>query len=204
MTVRRLRRRGRRRADAGRLQPSRRIKLTADTQPDWARRGGPVTRAARQLPEGALPSWAWIRPLALAAVRHGSRVLVQDYAATGGEPSYRPLGGAVDFGELAADAAVREMREELGAEITDVRLLGVLENIYVKNEKDWHEIVFMFEARFVDASLEAAERLVGMEGDGDRIEAVWIDVSEPLDAPLYPPGLLEMLRARLATSAAED
>ena len=178
--------------------------MTPRDEPDWAKRGGPVTRAARQLPDGALPSWAWIRPQALAAVRNGSRVLVQDYAATGGEPSYRPLGGAVDFGELAADAAVREMREELGAEITDVRLLGVLENIYVKNEKDWHEIVFMFEARFVDASLEAAERLVGMEGDGDRIEAVWIDVSEPLDAPLYPPGLLEMLRARLATNAAED
>ena len=204
MTVHRRRRRARRNADCGRPCPRRRIKLTAYTQPDWARRGGPVTRAARQLPEGSLPSWAWIRPQALAAVRNGSRVLVQDYAATGGEPSYRPLGGAVDFGELAADAAVREMREELGAEITDVRLLGVLENIYAKNDKGWHEIVFMFEARFVDASLEAAERLVGMEGDGDRIEAVWIDVSEPLDAPLYPPGLLELLRARLATVAAED
>ena len=62
----------------------------------------------------------------------------------------------------------------------------------------------MFEARFADASLEAAERLVGVEGDGDRIEAVWLDVSEPLDAPLYPLGLLELLRARLATLAAED
>ena len=160
-----------------------------------------MTRVAKQLPDGALPSWAWIRPLALAAVRNGSRVLVQDYAATGGEPSYRPLGGAVDFGELAADAAVREMREELGAEITDVRLLGVLENIYVKNEKDWHEIVFMFEARFVDASLEAAERLVGMEADGDRIEAIWLDVSKPPDLPLYPDGLLELLRARLPDKA---
>ena len=65
------------------------------------------------------------------------------------------------------------------SDITDVRLLGVLENIYSKDDKDWHEIVFMFEARFVDGSLEAAERLVGMEGDGDRIEAVWLDVSEP-------------------------
>ena len=204
MTVRRRRRRARRNADCGRPCPRRRIRLTADTQPDWARRGGPVTRAAKQLPNGALPSWAWIRPLALAAIRHGSRVLVQDYAATGGGPGYRPLGGAVDRGELAEDAVVREIREELGAEIQDVRLLGVLENIFRKNDADWHEIVFMFEARFVDASLEAAERLVGMEGDGDRIEAVWIDVSEPLDAPLYPPGLLEMLRARLATNAAED
>ena len=201
MTVRRRRPTARRRADAGRLQPSRRTKLTADTQPDWARRGGPVTRAAKQLPNGALPSWAWIRPLALAAIRHGSRVLVQDYAATGGGPGYRPLGGAVDRGERAVDAVVREIQEELGAEIQDVRLLGVLENIYSKNHADWHEIVFMFEAKFVDASLEAAERLVGMEADGDRIEAIWLDVSKPPELPLYPDGLPELLRARLAEEA---
>ncbi len=178
--------------------------MTTRDEPAWAKRGGPVTRAARQLSEGALPSWAWIRPQALAAIRDGSRVLVQDYVATGGPAAYRPLGGAVDHGELAEDAAVREIREELGADITDLRLLGVLENIYSNDEKDWHEIVFMFEARFVDASLEAADRLVGVEGDGDRIEAVWLDVSEPLDARLYPPGLLELLRARPAAVAADD
>ena len=178
--------------------------MKSQDEPAWAKRGGPVTRAARRLPEGALPSWAWIRPQALVAVRSGSRVLVQDYAATGGVPSYRPLGGAINHGELAEAAAKREIQEEVGAEITDVRLLGVLENIYSKDAKDWHEIVFMFEARFVDGSLEAAERLVGVEGDGDRIEAVWLDVSEPLNAPLYPPGLLELLRARLAAVAADD
>ena len=170
--------------------------MTPRDEPDWAKRGGPVTRAARQLPDGALPSWAWIRPQALAAVRNGSRVLVQDYAAGGG-PGYRPLGGAVDRGERAEDAVVREIQDELGAEIQNVRLLGVLENIFSKNHADWHEIVFMFEAEFVDASLEAAERLVGMEADGDRIEAIWIDVSKPPDLPLYPDGLLELLRARL-------
>ncbi|MDE2901897.1 MAG: NUDIX domain-containing protein [Chloroflexota bacterium] len=178
--------------------------MTPLDEPAWAKRGGPVTRAARHLPEGSLPSWAWIRPQALVAVRSGSRVLVQDYAATGGASAYRPLGGAIDHGELAEVAAKREIQEELGAEITDVRLLGVLENIYSKDDKDWHEIVFMFEARFVDRSLEEAERLVGMEGDGDRIEAVWLDVSEPVDAPLYPPGLIELLRARLAAVAADD
>ena len=202
MTVRHRRRTVRRNADCGRLCPRRRIRLTADTQPDWARRGGPVTRAAAQLPDGALPSWAWIRPLALAAIRHGSRVLVQDFAATDGGPGYRPLGGAVDLGELAEDAVQREIQEELGAEIQNVRLLGVLENIFRNNDAEWHEIVFMFEARFVDASLEAAERLIGEEADGDRIEAVWIDVSRPLDRPLYPEGLLELLRARLAEAPA--
>ena len=144
--------------------------------------------------EGSLPSWAWIRPLALAAIRRGSRVLVQDYAATSNRREYRPLGGAVDFGEQAADAVQREIQEELGAEITDVRLLGVLDNIYTKDNRDWHETVLVFEARFVDAALETAERLVGTEGNGDRIEAVWLDIAKPLDRPLYPEGLLDLLR----------
>jgi hypothetical protein len=54
--------------------------------------------------------------------------------------------------------------------------------------------VFVFEARFADASYYEAERIVGTEGGGTRIVAVWIDVSRPLDRPLYPNGLLELLR----------
>ena len=35
-----------------------------------------------------------------------------------GCPYCRPLGGAVEFGELAANALVREIREKLGVEET--------------------------------------------------------------------------------------
>ena len=60
--------------------------------------------------------------------------------------------------------------------------------------KQGHEVVFVFDARFADASKYAAERIVGTEGGGIRIEAIWIDVSQPLDRPLYPDGLVELLR----------
>lgn len=40
----------------------------------------------------------------------------------------RPLGGHVEFGEYALETVHREFREELAQELTDVRLLGVLEN----------------------------------------------------------------------------
>ena len=168
--------------------------MTADTQPDWARLGGPVTRAAKQLPDGALPSWAWIRPLALAVFRDGSRILVEDNAAWDRRDwFYRPPGGGVEFGERAADALRREMREEFNAEVTDVRLLGTLESIFDYHGKQGHEVVFVFDVRFADVSNYAVERIVGTEGGGIRIEAVWIDISEPLDRPLYPNGLLELL-----------
>ncbi len=42
----------------------------------------------------------------------------------------RPLGGHVEFGEYAADTIYREFLEEIGQVVTNVRLLGVLENIF--------------------------------------------------------------------------
>ena len=47
-------------------------------------------------------------------------------------PFQRPLGGHVEFGEYAADTLHRELLEEIGQAVTDVRLLGVLENIFLE------------------------------------------------------------------------
>ena len=74
--------------------------------------------------------------------------------------------------------------------------LGTLESIFEYQGRPGHEIVFVFEARFVDRSFYEAERIIGTEGDGVRIEAMWVDVSEPLDRPLYPDALLALLQAR--------
>ena len=141
--------------------------------------------------DGALP---WIRPLALAVFRDGPRILVEDSEAWDPRDRfYRPPGGGVEFGERAIEAVRREIREEFGAEISDVRLLGTLETIFEYHGTPGHEIVFVFVARFVDGSYYEAERIVGTEGDGIRIEAIWVDVSVAVDRPLYPEGLLELL-----------
>ena len=44
---------------------------------------------------------------------------------------WRPLGGGVEFGERAAEAVGREFVEEIGQALVDVRLLCVLENLFV-------------------------------------------------------------------------
>lgn len=138
------------------------------------------------------PSYAEIRPVALAVFRDGSRILVEDKWDRP-DPFYRPPGGGVEFGERAIDAVRREMREEFDAEIKAVRPLGTLENIFDYHGQLGHEIVLVFEARFADACYYEAERTVGTESGGTRIEAIWIDASQPLDRPLYPNGLLELL-----------
>jgi len=81
-----------------------------------------------------------IRPIAVCVFRQGSRILVE----TGCDPVkdehfHRPLGGAILFGERSADAVRREVTEELGAEVDEVRLLGVLENLFTFAGQPGHE-----------------------------------------------------------------
>jgi ADP-ribose pyrophosphatase YjhB (NUDIX family) len=72
-----------------------------------------------------------IRPIAICLFRNGDRILVSDGVdPKTGSPYCRPLGGSIEFGERAQEAVVREIREELGVEIREVRLLGVLENLF--------------------------------------------------------------------------
>ena len=64
----------------------------------------------------------------------------------------RPLGGHVEFGEYALDTVRREFGEEIGQDLTDVRLLGVLENIFGWRGGTEHEVVFIFTAAFASAT----------------------------------------------------
>ena len=136
-----------------------------------------------------------IRVLALAVFRRGDEILVMEgYDPLKREPFYRPLGGGVEFGERVIDALHREMREELGAEIKDVRLLQVMENLFVFNGAPGHEIVWMHDAALVDPAFYARDEIVITE-DGAGGRAVWKSLREFEQgrAILYPTGLLELL-----------
>jgi 8-oxo-dGTP pyrophosphatase MutT (NUDIX family) len=72
-----------------------------------------------------------IVPVALAVFRRGDRILVYDLKdLVLGRPFFRPPGGRIEWRERSADALRREIREELGAEVDGVRLLGILENLF--------------------------------------------------------------------------
>jgi ADP-ribose pyrophosphatase YjhB (NUDIX family) len=104
----------------------------------------------------------------------------------------RPLGGHVEFGEYAVDTIHREFLEEIGQELTGVRLLGVLENIFPWRDGTEHEVVFIFGAAFADEeAYEIGEQLIRDDTEPkDRV--IW----RPPDAvspPLYPAGLTELI-----------
>lgn len=136
-----------------------------------------------------------IRPIAICLFRHGDRILVHEADdPVKGIRFARPLGGGVDFGEYSRDAVIREIREELGAEITDVEFICMMESIYLYLGKPGHELVFVYDARFVDERLYEQAGLQVTEGKR-TFEARWRSLEE-LQAEnilLVPEGLAAFL-----------
>ncbi len=142
---------------------------------------------------------AEIRVLAIAVFREGDRILVaRGVDPATGEPFYRPLGGGVEFGERAETALRREMAEELGGTIEDVRLMGVLENIFEYAGRPGHEIIFVFDARFSDPSWYLRPELPVTEAGTGWEPARWISIEALSSGPerLVPSGLLALLGTR--------
>jgi len=139
-----------------------------------------------------------IRPLALGIFRHDGRLLVFE----GHEPIkrqifYRPLGGGIEFGETGAQAMAREMREEIAAEVTNVRYLGLCENIFTHLGEMGHEIVLLYEAELVDRSLYERDVIEAVEANGSTFMALWKPLSDFADGRvlLVPGGLFALLES---------
>jgi ADP-ribose pyrophosphatase YjhB (NUDIX family) len=111
---------------------------------------------------------AAVKSLALIGRDDGAILVYEDRDPSTGELFHRPLGGSVEFGERAADAATRELLEEVGAELVDVQLAGVLENLFTFNGEQGHEIVFVFHARFLNAELYGRHELPRLDGSDAR------------------------------------
>lgn len=136
-----------------------------------------------------------IRPITICVFRDGGRIFVAEYDdPSSGEIFYRPLGGAIQFGERSQDCIVREVREELGAEIKNLTYVGVIENIFTFNGKPGHEIVLVYEAAFVDPHLYRVDSVM-CQDDGGQFLGVWKSIGEfrAGKSPLYPDGLLDLL-----------
>lgn len=146
-----------------------------------------------------------IRPLAIGIFRRDDRILVcEGYDPIKRQTFYRPLGGGIEFGEQAAETVVRELREEIGAEMINPRYLGTLENLFTYNGKPGHEIVLVFAGELTDPALYEQETWVGHEDGGEEFTVVWKPLADFAAGrpPLYPDGLLALLAQHTAAPAA--
>jgi 8-oxo-dGTP pyrophosphatase MutT (NUDIX family) len=139
-----------------------------------------------------------IRPLALGIVWRGDALLVCEYYDhVKNETFYRPPGGGIDFGERSQAALRREFREELGVELSGMRYLVALENIFTCNGQRGHEIVLLYEVTLADPTFYEQESFEVHE-EGELLTARWMLLHkfQTSDLPLYPDGLLEYLTGK--------
>lgn len=95
-------------------------------------------------------------------------------------------GGLVEVGERAADAAVREAKEETGLDVRIVELLDVVDRI-VRDEEariKYHFVIVDYLAEAVGGTMKASS---------DALEASWVKAEE---FPRYrlTPTLVELLK----------
>jgi len=102
--------------------------------------------------------------------------------AKGGSSTYLP-GGHIEFGETAAEALVREMKEESGLDVEVGRLLGVLENSFLQHGEKHCEINLVYEMSLsprrdgADSAVNAIEPWIEFE---------WRDIGDLASANLLP------------------
>jgi len=136
-----------------------------------------------------------VKAMLIAPNDDGTAHAVVAFAATAENPAgfHRLIGGSVEFGETHRDAIIRELREELDANIHELTLLGPVESIFREDGRPGHEIVFLYTGRLDPPP--AARGATLTEADGSILPVVWRPISdddEPL--PLYPAAAASLIR----------
>lgn len=140
---------------------------------------------------------SFIRVKAMVVLRDDSRArqLVTRYPPDLDRPAefHRLVGGGVELGELARDAAAREVEEELRIRIdpADLAELGVVENIFEFEGERGHEVVFVFSAP-VPSDLVPDGGAWFAESDGLPMRVEWRPLGAVADPPLYPEGVARL------------
>lgn len=133
-----------------------------------------------------------IRPIALGLAIKNNKVLVSEgYDKVKDQTFYRCLGGGIEFLEKSDEALKREFKEEIGADITVEKFLGLQENIFTFNGKDGHELIFIYSVDVKDCDYKDEYTII----DEVNSFAKWIDINEFKSGEkiLYPTTVVEYL-----------
>ncbi len=148
-----------------------------------------------------------IRVVARGVLVHCGHVLTcEGLHPIDGRLRYLLVGGGVEFGERAADAVVREFREEIGREVVVERLLDAFENIFMVGSRVGHEVVFVYALAFA-AGQEPPdlEPIDARESGESSYLARWLPVHDVAADRyrIYPDGLPRRLEQWLAARLLE-
>ena len=120
-----------------------------------------------------------IRVIVLALIRDDNRIFVSEgYDRAKQSTFYRALGGGVEFGETSRVALEREFQEEIQAELTNIRYLNCIENLFTFDGRQGHEIIQLYQCDFADPQFYQIESLTFSETPERKHRALWIDIAK--------------------------
>jgi 8-oxo-dGTP pyrophosphatase MutT (NUDIX family) len=120
-----------------------------------------------------------IRVIVLALIRDGERIFVSEgYDPTKQSTFYRALGGGVEFGETSLIALEREFQEEIQADLTNIRYLSCIENLFIFDGKQGHEIIQLYQCDFADPKFYQIESLTFSETPSKKHRALWLEIEK--------------------------
>jgi 8-oxo-dGTP diphosphatase len=124
-------------------------------------------------------------------VTKGDRVLLIRRSGVHGGGTWSTPGGHLEYGESPEACAIREMREETGVEVANVRALGYTNDVF--EESGLHYVTLWMAGEYL-----AGEATVAAPYEASEVGWYpWDALPEPLFLPLwnlvrgksYPPGI---------------
>ena len=104
-------------------------------------------------------------------------------------PYYYIPGGRVAINELSEDAIVREIREELNADVKVNRMLWVNENFFHEERlgEKFHEICFYYLLDIIDDKLlNEDNEFMRKDTENQNLTFCWKDLNKIKDLNIYP------------------
>ncbi len=148
------------------------------------------------VPERPAPRPAHIRPTALVVLRRAAEIMLIRSTDSSGEPFLRLLGGGIEPGEQSVQAAVREIREEVGATLVNPRLLGVVENLFrTGSDASVHELCFVVTGDLAEAGFSEPGWSGLVRDTGQPLAWLpWTHLRAG-STPFHPAGVLDLIEA---------
>lgn len=137
-----------------------------------------------------------IRQAALCIFRRGNSFLVAEITDPhSGAILHRPPGGGIEAGETPEQALRRELREELGIELTEIQPLSAVDHVWHWKGREVRERAWFFLASTADdIRLSRGECPELLEADGARCPTLWRSAgADDRLPPLCPAELAALL-----------
>ena len=107
---------------------------------------------------------------------------------------YALVGGRVEIGEDSETTLKREIKEELGKNIEITGYVSTIENFFEMKELKYHEILFVYQAEFVDEEDKKIEyTLKNIEGK-DYLQYEWLELERINQYPVLPKAIQDILK----------